>query len=181
METIKLSRKNFWVKYYTRFIEEPENMNTCNMGWTLIWTTMLNIICAPAMLLYCVSTMKRFDGRVGDKFDKMGFKEIVQVMAIQLLMIITTMATLSGIFVNFVSVLAPTAAAFGIAFVVSPIICCVILAILFGLAGLGVFTAEQVSRKRDVRRAKHGGKKSILGEMLSSMKDKHCKKVEIID
>jgi len=56
METIKLSRKGFWYKYWSFLSFQSENppITTCDLRWAFMWKTALTLLILPIFFIFIV-------------------------------------------------------------------------------------------------------------------------------
>lgn len=165
METIKLSTKNFWFRYWNFISFSPSSWkrpkDTCSLRKELIWKTLFMLITLPVSLPALIISLISFDIREG-----------LAEAGNALLFAFTGIGTFLGVV---------SGASLSTAYMFFPIIFAILIIVDFGLVALiGSVTMCYIDKYKELH-SKEKKKPGIIKTLYNGWKDKLCSKIEYID
>jgi len=169
METIKLSRKNFWYQYWSilSFRSTDAPLTTCDLRWEFMWKTFLALVTFPVFIMMAI--FSRFSD---------GFEEGMQDMSLSYTLCVV------GQFLGFLLTMGIFNPPILIGYIFGPIIMlsCVGLAVFIGFSlFIGIRWISRTIKlffPGDPNKVKTP---SIVKTLYLGWKDKLCSRITYVD
>ncbi len=173
METIKISKSNFWYKLRAFFMDHDAE-DTCSLRKDLIIITCLGLLFLPLTIFYVILRTIDTNSKMSDKFSDIS--DIVWtsmvIYFITYLMGFAVFSTDDIININLINIL--------LIHSLGPIILLIGVGIILLVVYLVYLIINSISENaRNKRKAEEqAGKTRVIKELKTSFKEKYCKRIE---